>query len=105
MNLLKNGDMVVVALTREKIIELINETIFENINYLSKIDNDISELVISVQYFKANDEFPIVVFAAEDSNCNMMKQNYSEFAEKIIHKNLCEGNIPLYIPQNKIGEL
>ena len=102
MGTLKKGEIVVVRLTKEKIIELLKEAIFLNISDLAHVDN--ADMVVSAQFFSANDTFPIIVFAAEDSGEDMLTFNFSELAKQIRVKKFDDDNILIHIPSDQISQ-
>ena len=105
MHTLKNGEMAVVTLTKEKIIELLNDAIVDYISYIAKVENELTNLVIHTQFFEDNAELPMIVFAVEDSDQNALDLNFSKLAETILVKQLCKANCPLYISKNEITSL
>ena len=81
MRKLNRGEMAVIIFSKNQVMDMIKENIIENIQTLTQIENDITELVVSVQF---NDkDGSVTAKAVEDSECDMMTLDYSALLSKM----------------------
>ena len=103
MRKLNHGEMAVIIFSKNQVIDMIKENIIENIQTLTQIENDITELVVSVQF---NDkDGSVTAMAVEDSECDMMALDYSALSQKIFKQGNSIKNKIFYLRVDDLKDL